>query len=198
MNVPSSSSPPTVVILAGGRSRRMGVDKATLSLDGHTFLERSAMAALDAGLNAVVIGREQPGDWRIPEVDFFDDEQPDAGPLAALATALRRVRSDVLAIGCDMPCLSGIVLLWLALEATRAPAPLGVVCAGPNGVEPLLCCYRLESLPLIDRLLASGERSLQALLDGGSFVKAVIPEEMRRAVTNVNTPEEFRRLIERD
>lgn len=94
-----------IAIVAGGKSRRMGRDKAALVYAGQTLLERVTRAALGAGLPACVVGRECPADWTGGSVPFLPDFAPDCGPLGGLAAALAHFAPrGVLLAGCDMPC----------------------------------------------------------------------------------------------
>ena len=78
----------TLAILAGGASRRMGRDKATLDAGDGPLLERSARLGLELGLPVLVVGRERPTNWPLPTVRFVADRMPGQGPLGGLVTAL--------------------------------------------------------------------------------------------------------------
>jgi len=109
-----------VGILAGGSSRRMGRDKALLTIEGEeTMLERAVGTALRTGCVVAVSGREAPDGWANPQVDFIPDRIPCRGPLHGIIRLLERYGLPVLAIGCDMPRLTPEALGWLITRFRR-------------------------------------------------------------------------------
>jgi molybdenum cofactor guanylyltransferase len=189
------SAPPTVVILAGGASSRMGRDKATLELDGIPMMARIAGASRAAGLPCVVVGRRRALPVEGVEV-WIDDDMPGEGPLAALGTALRRLRSEILLVACDMPLVDAPCLEWLANHELD-PAALALVPRNAGRLEPLFARYRLSALGAIDDLLAAGRRSLGALIEGGEnsrYAVVDVPDWLAPKLVNVNTPEDLERL----
>nr|CAA9219487.1 Molybdenum cofactor guanylyltransferase [uncultured Armatimonadetes bacterium] len=189
----------TVAILAGGLSRRMGQDKAVLVLNGRTLLERAARTAHDVAPSVLVVGRDRPPGWPIPDTRFVPDDLTDVGPLGGLATALRSAGGDdVLAVACDMPRLTPSALRWLFEQAvTRSPESHGVAVLNEGRVEPLFSVYAAACLPLIESQLAAGRRSLHALITAGRFEQAEAPPDICAALVNVNTPEEWAGIVER-
>src|SRR5690606_24867161 len=102
---PTGTDPrkPLGVVLAGGLSRRMGRDKATLALAGRSLLDRSIDALIAAGLPVLVVGRSALARG---DVQACEDDEPGRGPLAGLATALRRAQgAPIVAVPCDVPDL---------------------------------------------------------------------------------------------
>src|SRR5690348_17051452 len=91
------------VVLAGGRSVRMGVEKASLYLGGETLLARIVRRLRLALPEIVVIGPVQLHAL-VPDTPVFPDETADAGPLGGLSTAFTRITSQrIFVVGCDMP-----------------------------------------------------------------------------------------------
>jgi len=188
----------TVAILAGGQSRRMGRDKAQLDLGGISLLERTARTSLAAAARVVVIGRERPTDWPLPEVPFVPDDAPGLGPLAGLGTALRHASTwhadGVLALACDMPKMNAAGLSWLFEAAAQRRLDHGLAVVNAGQLEPLFSIYTAECVPLIEDLLATNRRSLHGLIEGGSFQRVEAPPEIATLLVNVNTPEDLGRL----
>jgi molybdopterin-guanine dinucleotide biosynthesis protein A len=186
----------TIAVLAGGQSRRMGRDKAQLRIDGVSLLERMVHAAREATPAVLVVGRARPPDWAGDDVPFVPDAVPGIGPLGGLATALRHqpegAPSDaVLLVACDMPKLTAGALRWLLDAASGHRLQHGLVVRNGERIETLFGIYTWACLPLIERQIASGRRSLQALIEAGQFVRIAAPPEIAAALVNVNTPEEF-------
>ncbi|WP_314195399.1 NTP transferase domain-containing protein [uncultured Arthrobacter sp.] len=136
------------VILAGGRSSRLGgAPKSALMFDGATLLERSLAAAADAR-HTVVVGPEDAG---LPGGVLTSREDPPfAGPAAAIAAGLDALRGAgpadlVLVLACDMPRVGEAVRTLLdALPGTGAD---GVMAASADGrLQPLAGFYSTAAL----------------------------------------------------
>ena len=186
--------PPTAVILSGGKSRRMGTDKAMLEIGGMTLLERTARLALAINLPVIIVGRERPDDWPLPEVLFLSDTETGLGPVGGLATALRHAQTSVLALACDLPLLTADALRWLVAEAMLQAPLSGLITVNGGRWEPLFSVYHPECLPLIEARLAAGQHSLQKVAAAGSFVFADAPSWVGAALINANTPEDWAKI----
>jgi molybdenum cofactor guanylyltransferase len=177
-----------VAIFAGGQSRRMGRDKADLTINGETLLERAARTALEVSPRVFVVGRAVPQNWPLPEVEFIPDDEPNLGPLGALQTTLRR-ENEVLAVACDLPKIGADSLRWLLAQPR---GECGVVVDNNGQLEPLFAIYRAACLPLIEENRSAGRRSLHALIQRGKFHIVSAPLEIQSQLHNVNTPDEWR------
>jgi len=113
----SPTGPPTGVVLAGGQSSRLGLDKAGLRLSGSgsDLLTRSAMLLRDLGLPVLVVGREHP------DFPWVSDDLPNHGPLGGVVTALRHSRGACLALSCDLPFMDKTTLERLIAGREQRP-----------------------------------------------------------------------------
>lgn len=103
----------SVLVLSGGKSSRMGRDKALLQLDGQTLLERSKRLGEALGAQQVLVSRNEPG--------FIQDLVHDAGPMAGIAAALPHCLTDwLLVLPVDMPLLTPAALKPLFLSSCPA------------------------------------------------------------------------------
>jgi molybdopterin-guanine dinucleotide biosynthesis protein A len=186
---------PTLAILAGGASTRMGRDKALLDDGRGPVLARLAALGLHVGLPVLVVGRTPPSEWPLPEVRFIVDEQPGHGPLGGLATALAHA-APVLAIACDLAGLTTQALTWLRSNAERTPLADGLVTTRNGLIEPLFACYTARLRPRIAERLARGQRALHRLIADGDFHHLALPAPLWPAVVNLNTPDEWRRFAQ--
>lgn len=190
-------NPPVAAILAGGVSRRMGRDKAVIVWRGETLLARTARIAQKAGCQVLVVGREQPDAWGLTGVEFIPDAWEGQGPLGGLATAL--VAADgapVLALACDLPLLDTQAIYWLLSEAGQfTPLPDGLIVCNEQQREPLFSVYTASCYPRVCQHLAEGRRSLHSLIDAGNFLFFQAPSAVAVALTNVNTPEDWEKLV---
>lgn len=184
---------PTLTILAGGGSIRMGRDKASLDDGRGPLLARLAALGLHCDLPVQVVGRPRPPDWQLPEVEFIPDDDPGQGPLGGLATALAR-SAPVLLIACDLAALTPRALTWLVQTVARYPLRDGLVTERDGLIEPLFACYTARCRPQVEQRLANGQRALHRLIADGDFRHVALPTPLWPALVNVNTPEEWRRF----
>lgn len=194
---------PVVGILAGGRSRRMGADKALLEMGGETLLERTLRVAAEAGLEAAVAGRPAPpgpahlveaaaGPVRYGGVRFLPDETPGRGPLGGIITLLRSLDRPVLALPVDLGRLRPEALAWLAGEAERHMLADGVaVRDAEHRLQPLFSVYTPLVIPLAEKLLAEGRAAPREVLAAGRFRLLELPERFSGDLTGVDTPEDW-------
>jgi len=186
-------SKPDVFVFAGGRSSRMGHDKALLSIGGRTLLDRIVAAARPVARRIVLVGRD--GDEH--GLAWLPDERPGLGPLAALETALQAAESELaLALACDLPFVSTALLAHLVARAAETPDRL-VVPDDASGRQAWLCIVVPTSLrPIVTRLLDAGERRPRALAEQVAVRSVPFAEyahlpDAERLLVNVNTPEEL-------
>ena len=173
-------------VLVGGRSSRMGRDKARLPYRGGALAEWVARAVELAAQNVTLVGN--------PELGGIPDLYPGEGPLGGILTALQHTRHETTAdwsliVACDMPEVSAGFLqrLLAAAEASGADALLP---AGPSGkLEPLCAVYHRRALAAMGRHFARGVRKVTAALQGVPTVCISVPE--LAPFQNVNTPEDW-------
>jgi molybdopterin-guanine dinucleotide biosynthesis protein A len=153
----------TGVVLAGGESRRMGHDKASLIVCGHPLL-RTVVERVAVVTDEVIVAssRHNREEWPHLPATFIEDATPGRGPLAGLQAGLRAARSDhVLLVACDMPFLS--LPLLRALRDHRPECDAFVPRIGSRW-HPLHGIYSRSCLTAIDRLLLEDRASLRELL----------------------------------
>ena len=181
----------TIAILAGGSSRRMGQDKASLVINDETLLERTVRVALTTNKPVLVVGRAEPENWFYESVEFIVDDYPECGPLGGLVTALRRTTSAVLLLACDMPNMSKEVLDWLIESLQHDGDRHGLICQHGEQLEPLFSIYSYSSLSLALDSLKQSVYSMRNFIAEGQFSYTIIPTEHVRALHNVNTPQDL-------
>ena len=182
------------LVLAGGRSERMGRDKASLKQDGTAFLER-AYALLEPLASRVYVSAraDQQDDlrYRYPRLnDDLTDVGPAAGVLAAHAAF---PEAAWLVIACDMPLLDHPVLEHLVSARDRAAGATAFVAPADGAPEPLCAIYEPATLAAFaEAVAAGGSPSLRRLLEGCEATLLRWPDE--RVLTNVNTPADLDRI----
>ncbi len=186
-------------ILAGGRSSRMEVDKALLTINGETMLERTVRIALETGLPVAVSGRDIPSTWPLPPIPFISDLIPYPGPLHGILRLLEHFRAPVLSIGCDMPLVTSEVLEWLIEQAGQHTGEEGLaVIDGSGVVQPLFSLYLPAILARLDSGSGAGSVSIlhsaREVIETGLFERVAIPKEMEAALRSVDTPDDYEAL----
>lgn len=138
----------TGVVLAGGRSSRMGHDKALIEVEGRSLLDR-ALDKLDAHCaELLVIGEPEKYGHVGPFV--IADEWPGKGPLGGLVTAMRYASNDkLLVIACDMPGLTD--RLFERVMTQLGTATDAVVPRHGGLIEPLVAAYHRNAQPVFRR-----------------------------------------------
>lgn len=181
-------------VLAGGSSQRMGRDKASITIDGTTLLERVVGAGVAAGLPMLVVGRARPLGFPYPTADFVTDQHPGGGPLGGILTAFSHVDGDVLALACDLPLLSQAVVEWLLATAAPVDPARHVVVMADGRLQPLFAVWRRIGRPRLARAFATGERSLVRCLVAADPFVVHIPAQFAHAADDCDTPEDLARL----
>lgn len=165
----------TGAVLAGGRSRRFGSDKALYQVGGRAMVVRVADALRIGGATrVVVVGGDSPA-FAALDLDTVEDRWPDAGPLGGLLTALAApvvptvvaaagaVDAVVVVAACDLPFVDGPIVAAL-LAALRTTAPAAAV-ADPGRLQPLLGAWRAGLVePVLAAAFAAGARSMDEAL----------------------------------
>ncbi len=202
-----SMSQVTGIILAGGRSRRMGTEKALLPLPGNriTFVEQLAATLAEQCRDVLLVARDEEqaaryGMLREREVNILTDKVPDRGPLMGLYSGLSSMdtvrTSHALVVAVDMPLLQAPLISFLLAQPRRNAMLLPVV----NGAPQVLCAiYPHTFVALIEQRLQEGRCDPRSLLEIAPIdyiqeaqLREVDPQ--LRSFTNVNTPEDLQRL----
>ncbi len=152
----------TGIVLCGGRSTRMGQDKAALLFAGETLRARAVRVLQALTGDVIVVGRADQ-DVSGLAVRVIHDPVEGLGPLAGLAAGLAASPGDVnLVLACDMPLASPLVLQRLMELRGDHDICVAVIDGRPS---PLCAVYRAGVARVAQDLLAAGERRVMALLD---------------------------------
>lgn len=179
------------VVLAGGASRRMGRDKATLTVDGmfggRTLVEHLVSVVGQRCAPLYVVAAQRQALPALP-AQVLRDEVPGLGPLPAIGLGLRAAaragaeRAFVCAV--DMPFLTPAVIDELAGAAT----PADIVLARAGRDHYLAAVYRTGLAETVDALVAAGERRVGALVDAVEAERITIADAA--VLANLNSPED--------
>ena len=194
----------TAVILAGGRSRRLGRDKAVEPFDGEPLIRRvirRASEAVSASQVIVVVADPERtaalplDDDHLTAIDVF----PECGSLGGIYTGLYASSTEwSLVTACDMPFLSAPLLAHMAGLRDGADAVVPIVDGRP---EPTHALYARRCLPAIEKRLRAGQLKISGFFDDVSVryvpendVKLFDPDLL--SFFNINRPEDLARAME--
>ena len=183
------------MILAGGQSRRLGMDKSLLELDGQSLLART-VEKLTALSDDIIIVTNSPENYEhlALEARFVHDEQPGAGALMGVYSGLKAATHDsALIVACDMPFLNVPMLRYML---TKIPSYDVVVPRLGDFLEPLHAIYSKRCLPFMAALLAQGRKQIIAFfgdVDVHYVEEPIIArfDPLHQSFLNVNFPDDW-------
>ncbi|HEX5550646.1 MAG TPA: molybdenum cofactor guanylyltransferase [Nitrospira sp.] len=182
----------TGVLLAGGKSRRMGQDKRLLSVGDETLYTRS-VSVLRAIFERVVVVVAQDSPLVASDAPVLRDIIPHCGSLGGLYTGLKEAGTQwVFAVACDMPFLDpGTIRHFTGLKDEGDV----IMAKLRNGFQPMHALYHRNCLPIMERLIQAQDFKIHRLAEHPELrVRIVTPEELSRvdpegrSFYNVNTP----------
>lgn len=189
----------TGYVLAGGKSTRMGRDKAVLSFNGQTLLETALAAACSVAREVFILGlSELYSSYGTVIPDIF----PGCGPLGGIHAALKHTQTELnLILAVDTPFLSNRLLEYLQDRARES----GAMVTAPeiNGYpQPLCAVYSRNFLPIAEQALREGNYKIVPLFPKNRTSLIGESELQRFAFTaemfeNLNTPEDLERARRR-
>ena len=181
----------SATLLAGGRSRRMGVDKATVRIAGEPLWQRQPRVLSELRpVTLLVSAAVSAPSWCPPGTGIVFDRMPSRGSLSGVAAGLRGLQtSHLLVLAMDLPQMTAEHLrrLWELAKPGQ-----GVIPLHGDYFEPLCAIYPLEASAAAAAALASHDVSLQSfaqvlLRESRAQVYVLTPEE-RPLYLNMNTP----------
>jgi molybdenum cofactor guanylyltransferase len=183
----------SAALLAGGRSSRMGRNKAFLEIDGVPLWQRQIRTLQELNPSELFLAGPARSEWIKAGLEVVPDAVSDAGPLAGLVAVLRRCKTaQLLALAVDLPNMSS---RYLERLLSCCEPGNGVIPKSEERFEPLAAVYPAACLPLAESLLEAKHHSLQELavcaLEQGLVTARMIAEDDQPLFFNLNTPEDF-------
>jgi molybdopterin-guanine dinucleotide biosynthesis protein A len=181
-------------ILTGGKSSRMGADKAFLDCGGRTLLERALGVMGEVCSQVVIVGVAAKF---APYGTVIQDLYPGCGPLAGIHAALLHSSAELnLVLAVDMPFVGSDLLAFVFDRAERTDAMVTVPRTG-RGFQPLCAAYRPSFAAPAEAALQAGTYKIDALFSAIA-VRIIEEEDLARAgfseqsFFNINTPDDLR------
>jgi molybdopterin-guanine dinucleotide biosynthesis protein A len=181
----------TAVLFAGGQSRRMGMDKATLVVGGEPLWSRQLRTLRELTPQTIFVSVRNAPAWCPSDALAICDEAPSRGPLSGLVAALERTETThLLALAIDLPLMtsSHLMRLWSLVSPG-----MGVIPQNGTYFEPLVAIYPVAIVAAASKALAQETYSLQdlarRLVAEGLMRTYLISEPEKSNYENVNTPD---------
>lgn len=206
-------------VLAGGKSSRMGTDKALLELDGKNFIKKLC-DELDF-FEEKIIARGNRSDLKDISWKIIPDIYPQRGPIGGLHAVLSICESDALfCVSCDMPLLQNALVKELCeyFKFKSAEADLGERCVVPVGQytsasklnqevdaviavtedgrkHPLCGIYRKSVFPILEEQILLENHRMMAALDRMRVEYVILDSQDSQQLKNINTPEDYQGVL---
>lgn len=184
----------TAFILAGGRSTRMGTDKAFVLFDGRTLLARALDLTRSLTSEARIVGDPAKFASFAPVVE---DVFPGCGPLSGIHAALRSSQTELnLVLAVDTPFLTPALLEYMIGRAKNSGTAMVTVPRTDHRSQPLCAIYRREFATIAERALRAGHYKIDALF-AEAGIQVISELELQSAgfssdlFSNLNTPDDL-------
>ena len=182
----------TGVLLAGGKSRRMGEDKRYLVVGEQTLLERG-LAVLSSIFQEVLVVIAQDSPPLDVDARVVRDLVPDCGSLGGLYTGLTQATTPyIFVVACDMPFLDQAVISQFTSRRTTADIVMAKLAAR---LHPMHALYGKGCLPAMEQMILARQLKIQEMVSHASLrVRYVTEADLLtidpsgRSFLNVNTP----------
>ncbi len=183
----------TAVIFAGGKSSRMGSDKALLPFGGYGSLSQYQYEKLQKMFNAVYISaKHDKFDFSPP---LIEDRYKQSSPLVGLLSIFETIdENEVFILSVDAPMIEKEIIEKLYETASSYHDADAIIAQSPQGIEPLCGIYRRSIIPLANEFLELNNHKLIALLDKSKSVYHLFGSN--EPFLNLNHPSEYEQAKE--
>lgn len=191
----------TAVILAGGKSSRMGSDKSLLKLGGKTLIENIIDTLRPYVSSIIIVTNNKEKYGFLNNISFIPDIIKNQGPFIGLISGIKSIDTKwCFVTSCDMPLIDGNIVeyLWRRKNGYIV-SPFSI-----NGYEPLISLYAKDILPFAEKMMTEGIRSINKFIDNmeklgyvDKIDKHVLLKEFgENTFLNINDHDNYLRLIE--
>ena len=185
----------TGIVLAGGKSSRMGSDKSKMIFNGKTLIQYSIEALKPLCEKVVISSNNFIYDDTGCEV--WPDELPDSSPMIGIYSCLKRSQTEYnMILSCDMPLISISLLKYLLLNSNDFD--ITVPIHGKNLMEPLCGIYRKSCIDVLKGFIDRGNYRLNECIRSTSYQLVEVCKTANfseNLFSNINTLDDFRNLL---
>jgi molybdopterin-guanine dinucleotide biosynthesis protein A len=179
-----------VVIFAGGKSSRMGQDKALLPFENFKSMSEFQYHKLSQLFNKVYLSSKT--DKFDFECKVIQDNYEESSPLVGLLSSFEELQADeIFVLSVDAPLVDEKVIKKIMEE--NKPSSDATIAKSPSGLQPLCGIYKRSILPLAKQQLLEHNHRLGHLLDRAETTLVAFDDD--KPFTNLNTPQEYKALL---
>ncbi len=174
----------TGIILAGGKSSRMGTDKGFVSYNNKPFVEHIIKAMQPLVGDIIIISNNK--NYEVFGFDCYNDLVKNAGPLAGIYTGLKYSKTENnLIVSCDVPLINTEVLQKLTEQTNDSSDIIQLQSKGKN--MPLIAIYKKYCMNIFKEELKQDQRKVQKALQKFQVKRVVMDSDFEKHTTNINT-----------
>jgi molybdenum cofactor guanylyltransferase len=182
-----SRVPVSAIILAGGQSRRMRMEKPLLPVNGRALIE-TVIAQITPYFDQIIISATAGDKFAFLKLPTIIDEIPGQGPLVAIMSALRASAHDVnFVLACDIPYVH--IPFMRRILSMAGAHDIAVPRYRDGKFEPLFAAYHRRVIPLIEKQVSSGDRKISSLFS--ACRTKFVPMDGQKWFCNLNTQEDY-------
>ncbi|MBL4587162.1 MAG: molybdenum cofactor guanylyltransferase [Flavobacteriales bacterium] len=173
----------TGIILAGGKSTRMGIDKGLMRLDGKPMIQHilDPMAKICQRI-LIVSGNQMYGMFGF---ELVNDEASDYGPVMGILSGLRQSKTERnLILSCDSPFVTFELMKQLVLLSDETDV---VAAHSEKEIHPLIAVYNRNCIPIFEKAVADDEHRLRTVLEKLKVEELKVESSSEHQVRNINT-----------
>ena len=183
----------TGIVLAGGKSSRMGRDKAFLEYQQQPLISYTLQALAPLTQEVLLVANDQK--YAVFGKACIPDLLPDTGPVGGIYTGLSHSKTELnLVLACDTPLVNPSLLGLLLQHANDSYEVVQVATLEKR--MPLIALYKKSCASKLKDCLESGERRLQKVVRQLHTKTLLLAPSMARLTLNINSPEDLKRLEE--
>lgn len=179
------------ILLAGGKSTRMGEDKAFMKYNNR-FLYEHSLSVLSVFSEEILISSSNP---RFDKTDYsiIPDETPGLGPLGGIYSCLKKIKYNyAIVLPCDLPLISGVIIEKLIIATENSE--ITIALNHNNLPEPLIGIYSISAIPAMQEMIETNQFKMQELFTRVKTRFVKIPGTNKNTFHNINNPDEFNAL----
>jgi molybdopterin-guanine dinucleotide biosynthesis protein A len=181
----------TAIIMAGGKSTRMGTDKSMLPIEGRPII-KGICERLSTCFEQILISADNKDKFEFLGCEVIPDKIPGQGPLMGIASALEASSNELnFVVACDIPRMELRHVRRIIFEAANEENDIVVPVAGDRQYEPLFAVYRKSALRAINKVLSSGGRKISDVFTLCNVKKIDLGADL----VNLNTTAEYEEFI---
>ena len=182
----------TLIILAGGKSSRMGFDKGLLKVKGKLIIQDLIDELSNNFTNTLISANNK--EYEMFKLPIISDKIKDIGPIGGIVSCLEKSKTDLnVFISCDSPYIKLGTLNKLILSSVESNADI-VYSNYKNKTHPFPGCFNKRIFPELNKLVLNGERKMTSLFNYFNIGYVDFSYEKEDFFLNLNNPDDLKKI----